>query len=113
MKGISAFSRFRHYTNLHKCESRLRRVLDDFSFGTMREVLEGRGLLGGAIGAVRPPPRVSSMSAGVGPSAELFAMGIQSCRDDEVLPMDNQIVHRNPHILSISSLAPDTHWLGI
>ena len=54
VKGISAFSRFRHYTNLHKCESRLRRVLDDFSFGTMREVLEGRGLLGGAIGAVRP-----------------------------------------------------------
>ncbi|MGH8208716.1 MAG: XrtA system polysaccharide deacetylase [Steroidobacteraceae bacterium] len=42
---VSAFSRFRHYTNLHRCESRLRRVLGDFSFGTMREVLEGRGLL--------------------------------------------------------------------
>jgi polysaccharide deacetylase family protein (PEP-CTERM system associated) len=45
VKGISAFSRFRHYTNLNKCESRLRRVLGDFSFGTMREVLEGKGLL--------------------------------------------------------------------
>jgi polysaccharide deacetylase family protein (PEP-CTERM system associated) len=45
VKNISVFSRFRHYTNLHKCESRLRRVLSDFSFGTMREVLEGKGLL--------------------------------------------------------------------
>jgi polysaccharide deacetylase family protein (PEP-CTERM system associated) len=45
VKNISAFSRFRHYTNLHKCEPRLRRVLSDFSFGTMREVLEGKGLL--------------------------------------------------------------------
>jgi len=45
VKNISAFSRFRHYTNLNKCESRLRRVLSDFSFGTMREVLEGKGLL--------------------------------------------------------------------
>jgi len=43
---VSAFSRFRHYTNLAKCEERLRRVLGDFSFGTMREVLEGKGLLG-------------------------------------------------------------------
>jgi hypothetical protein len=42
---VKAFSRFRHYTNLHKCEARLRRVLGDFAFGTMREVLEGRGLL--------------------------------------------------------------------
>ena len=42
---VKAFSRFRHYTNLHRCEARLRRVLGDFRFGTMREVLEGRGLL--------------------------------------------------------------------
>lgn len=38
-------SRFRHYTNLHKCESRLRRLLGEFSFASMREVLEARGLL--------------------------------------------------------------------
>jgi polysaccharide deacetylase family protein (PEP-CTERM system associated) len=43
---VKAFSRFRHYTNLHVCEQRLRRVLGDFAFGTMRGVLEGRGLLG-------------------------------------------------------------------
>jgi polysaccharide deacetylase family protein (PEP-CTERM system associated) len=43
---VKAFSRFRHYTNLDVCEERLRRVLGDFAFGTMREVLEGRGLLG-------------------------------------------------------------------
>ncbi len=49
--GISAFSRFRHYTNLDKCAPRLRRVLGDFSFGTMREVLEGKGLLAASSGA--------------------------------------------------------------
>ena len=42
---VSAFSRFRHYTNLHRCESRLRQVLTDFSFSTMRDVLGARGLL--------------------------------------------------------------------
>jgi len=42
---VSAFSRFRHYTNLDKCEARLRRVLGDFPFATMREVLERSGLL--------------------------------------------------------------------
>ncbi len=42
---VSAFSRFRHYTNLHRCEARLRQVLKDFSFSTMRDVLGARGLL--------------------------------------------------------------------
>jgi hypothetical protein len=42
---VGAFSRFRHYTNLHRCESRLRQVLTDFSFSTMGEVLGARGLL--------------------------------------------------------------------
>jgi polysaccharide deacetylase family protein (PEP-CTERM system associated) len=39
-------SRFRHYTNLHKMEERFVRLLQDFSFGTMAEVLQARGLLG-------------------------------------------------------------------
>ena len=38
-------SRFRHYTNLHKMEERFVRLLQDFSFGTMSEVLQTRGLL--------------------------------------------------------------------
>jgi polysaccharide deacetylase family protein (PEP-CTERM system associated) len=42
---VGAFSRFRHYTNLHRCEARLRRVLADFSFSTMRDVLTMRGWL--------------------------------------------------------------------
>jgi polysaccharide deacetylase family protein (PEP-CTERM system associated) len=42
---VGAFSRFRHYTNLHRCEARLKRVLGDFAFASMREVLEMRGLL--------------------------------------------------------------------
>jgi polysaccharide deacetylase family protein (PEP-CTERM system associated) len=36
----SMLSRFRHYNNLHKCEARLRALLDDFRFATMREVLQ-------------------------------------------------------------------------
>lgn len=38
-------SRFRHYTNLEKMEARLVRLLHDFSFNTMAEVLQARGLL--------------------------------------------------------------------
>ncbi|WP_024461914.1 XrtA system polysaccharide deacetylase [Marinimicrobium sp. LS-A18] len=33
------FSRFRHYTNLHRCLPRLERMLTDFPFGTMSESL--------------------------------------------------------------------------
>jgi len=36
----SLLSRFRHYNNLHKCEARLRNLLEDFRFSTMREVLQ-------------------------------------------------------------------------
>lgn len=50
---VSALSRFRHYTNLERCEARLRRLLDDFEFATMEDVLMARGLLGRA--AVRRP----------------------------------------------------------
>jgi polysaccharide deacetylase family protein (PEP-CTERM system associated) len=39
-------SRFRHYTNLHRMEERFVRLLQDFSFGPMSEVLQARGLLG-------------------------------------------------------------------
>jgi hypothetical protein len=42
---VGAVSRFRHYTNLSRCESRLRRMLDEFSFAPMREALRLRGLL--------------------------------------------------------------------
>jgi polysaccharide deacetylase family protein (PEP-CTERM system associated) len=42
---VKAFSRFRHYNNLHKCEGRLRRLLREFEFSTMRDVLESRGML--------------------------------------------------------------------
>jgi polysaccharide deacetylase family protein (PEP-CTERM system associated) len=42
---VAALSRFRHYTNLARCEGRLRRVLRDFRFSSMREALELQGLL--------------------------------------------------------------------
>ena len=39
-------SRFRHYTNLGKCEARLRRLLAEFRFGTAKDGLAQLGLLG-------------------------------------------------------------------
>jgi len=42
---VGAFSRFRHYTNLSRCEARLRRLLKDFEFTSMHAALEQRGLL--------------------------------------------------------------------
>jgi len=41
----SWLSRFRHYTNLDKCEARLRRLLREFRFGTARDSLAQLGLL--------------------------------------------------------------------
>jgi polysaccharide deacetylase family protein (PEP-CTERM system associated) len=42
---VGALSRWRHYTNLHRCEQRLCRLLSEFSFDTMHAVLRARGLL--------------------------------------------------------------------
>ena len=41
-------SRFRHYTNIGKCEGRLQRLLADFSFSTVSDGLARLGLLRGA-----------------------------------------------------------------
>jgi polysaccharide deacetylase family protein (PEP-CTERM system associated) len=43
--SASRLSRFRHYTNLDKCEQRLRRLLGEFQFGTARDGLMKLGLL--------------------------------------------------------------------
>lgn len=51
---VKWFSRFRHYNNLHKCEGRLRRLLGEFSFSTMRDVLEQRRLLKKSADAATP-----------------------------------------------------------
>ncbi len=45
IEGTSAFSRFRHYTNLKRCHSRLNTLLDDFKFSTMESVLKDLDLL--------------------------------------------------------------------
>lgn len=42
---VGAFSRFRHYTNLDRCATRLRRLLSEFQFAPVRAVLQSRGLL--------------------------------------------------------------------
>jgi polysaccharide deacetylase family protein (PEP-CTERM system associated) len=41
----SWFSRFRHYNNLDKCESRLRHLVTDFSFGTVASILKQNDLM--------------------------------------------------------------------
>lgn len=38
-------SRLRHYTNLARTEDRLRRLIGEFSFGTVRDVLRSQGLI--------------------------------------------------------------------
>jgi polysaccharide deacetylase family protein (PEP-CTERM system associated) len=43
--AASWFSRFRHYNNLDQCEARLGRLLQDFSFAPMRQVLASLDLL--------------------------------------------------------------------
>jgi hypothetical protein len=40
IKNLSASQKFRHYRNLDQTESRLRRLVNDFEFTTVREVLQ-------------------------------------------------------------------------
>lgn len=44
VEGASRFSRFRHYTNLHRCLPRLERMIADFKFGTVSESLASTDL---------------------------------------------------------------------
>jgi len=41
----SWFSEFRHYNNLDKCEGRLKKLLEEFSFTTMNDALTKQGFL--------------------------------------------------------------------
>ncbi|MBO6849388.1 MAG: DUF3473 domain-containing protein [Marinobacter sp.] len=41
---VKAFSRFRHYNNLDKCMGRLERLLGDFRFGSVSDVLAGTAI---------------------------------------------------------------------
>jgi polysaccharide deacetylase family protein (PEP-CTERM system associated) len=63
---VGALSRFRHYTNLDRCAARLERVLDDFAFAPMRDVLTAHGLLAANTPAfpAMPPLRDSAIAAG-------------------------------------------------
>jgi polysaccharide deacetylase family protein (PEP-CTERM system associated) len=51
--SASRLSRLRHYTNLEKCEERLRRLLGAFQFGTASDGLVQLGLLPGNDGSAR------------------------------------------------------------
>jgi hypothetical protein len=50
---VRGLARLRHYTNIHRCEQRLKKLLRSFAFAPAREVLNGRGLLPGD-GRTRP-----------------------------------------------------------
>jgi len=43
--NVGWLARLRHYTNLNRCEERLRRLLREFRFAPMREVLRAREIL--------------------------------------------------------------------
>ena len=43
--SASWLSRFRHYNNLDKCETRLHRLVSDFQFSTVEKVLQNQGLI--------------------------------------------------------------------
>ena len=58
MTGAGMKSRFRHYLNLHKTEERFRRLLQDFSFSTIDDVLSRR--------TVGDPVEVLSQNLSVG-----------------------------------------------
>ena len=45
VNGLPALSRFRHYTNLHTCYSKLEKLLENFEFTTMQSVLKNLDLL--------------------------------------------------------------------
>ena len=44
ISGSSQARRFRHYNNLKKTEPRLRRLLSDYRFGTLSEMVDGSGI---------------------------------------------------------------------
>jgi polysaccharide deacetylase family protein (PEP-CTERM system associated) len=46
---VKAFSRFRHYNNLNKCMDRLERLLGDFRFGSVSDVLSETKIPAGAV----------------------------------------------------------------
>jgi polysaccharide deacetylase family protein (PEP-CTERM system associated) len=61
---VGAFSRFRHYTNLSRCEERLRRVLGEFAFTSMYECLQQRGLLAAERTPMRQLPPLTPLVPG-------------------------------------------------
>jgi polysaccharide deacetylase family protein (PEP-CTERM system associated) len=63
---VGLVSRFRHYTNLDQCEARLKRLLGEFDFASMREVLDSRGLLrlNERVPTVQPPPAAGTPYVG-------------------------------------------------
>jgi polysaccharide deacetylase family protein (PEP-CTERM system associated) len=47
--SASWFSRYRHYTNIERTEERLKKLLQEFRFGCMGDVLAGLGLIGARV----------------------------------------------------------------
>jgi len=45
VQGLSWFTRFRHYNNIHKCSDRLTHLIHDFKFGRIIDILRDMQLL--------------------------------------------------------------------
>jgi polysaccharide deacetylase family protein (PEP-CTERM system associated) len=75
---VGWLSRFRHYTNLHRCEPRLRRLLGEFRFGTMQEVLRTLGLIGEKSSARAPEAAETGTGGGSPHPGERVLPGAQS-----------------------------------
>jgi hypothetical protein len=58
---VGWLSRFRHYRNLEHCEERLKRLLSDFAFAPMNDVLNTRGLV-----VSRPTPTAVPVTGSCG-----------------------------------------------
>lgn len=60
--GVGLLSRFRHYNNLRKCETRLCRLLSDFRFGRCTDVLEILSLLPATTRRPAPEDRIDTLT---------------------------------------------------
>lgn len=69
INGVRLLSRSRHYINLTQTQAKLKRLLNDFAFGTMTDVICNRGKNGIAATTNQPSAPVSRATIG-GPQLE-------------------------------------------
>lgn len=90
--AVSWKSRFRHYNNLHRCEGRLRRLLNDFAFTTAGAVLSEQGLApAGRVASIAEHPLSERRKQGGYPSTAGRRSGAALCAGSDIV-MDSPAV---------------------